>query len=398
MNNKKILMVMNEKDLKPTGGPTGYLYNVKKTLTKDSPINFLSSENSDSNTFKSGLIKYFKRFLNPKFKKYLLNYKLVDSIYNNKFGNNNDFSDYDIIHFHTTNSLFMNRHNLEGYKGEVVLTSHSPKPAHLEIIEDQLSSFERKVYKNKLSKLEKIDEYAFNKADYIFFPCEEAEEPYYNNWKMYSEIKSKKKNRYRYVPTGCIEAVAKRSKVEIREKYKIPNDAFLICYVGRHNETKGYDSLKLIAEKLLKKHSNCYFLIAGKEEPLKGLNHERWIEVGWTNDPHSIIASADLFLLPNKETYFDLILLEVLSLGKLVLATDTGGNKFFKKFNERGIFYFDTVEQALKQISSLITLKPSVRKEYETFNKMIYKNNFTMDSFVENYLKEIEFLDDEEIK
>ena len=43
----------------------------------------------------------------------------------------------------------------------------------------------------------------------------------------------------------------------------------------------------------------------------------------WTNDPHSLINASDMFILPNKETYFDLIMLEVLSMGKIVLATNT---------------------------------------------------------------------------
>jgi hypothetical protein len=34
-----------------------------------------------------------------------------------------------------------------------------------------------------------------------------------------------------------------------------------------------------------------YFLIAGKEEPLKGIKNDRWIEVGWTND---LILSSQL--------------------------------------------------------------------------------------------------------
>lgn len=36
-----------------------------------------------------------------------------------------------------------------------------------------------------------MDEYAFCHADIIHFPCKEAEEPYYNNWSAYKEIKAK---------------------------------------------------------------------------------------------------------------------------------------------------------------------------------------------------------------
>ena len=65
-----------------------------------------------------------------------------------------------------------------------------------------------------------------------------------------------------------------------------------------------------MGEKLFN-NQNTYFLIAGKEEPMKGLDNSHWIEVGWTNDPHSLIAASDVFVLPNHETYFDLVFLSM---------------------------------------------------------------------------------------
>ena len=37
---------------------------------------------------------------------------------------------------------------------------------------------------------------------------------------------------------------------EVLEKYNIPQDAFVISYVGRHNSVKGYDKLKEIGKKI----------------------------------------------------------------------------------------------------------------------------------------------------
>ncbi len=156
------------------------------------------------------------------------------------------------------------------------------------------------LYKNLI----KIDEYAFRRADYIVFPCPEAEEPYYNNWPEYKAVKEEKKGKYLYLLTGTKARVAKLSKTEVRQLYSIPDDAFIICYVGRHNEIKGYDKLKLLGEQILQEAPNIYFLIAGREEPLHGLHHPRWIEVGWTSDPHSLINASDVFMLPNKGNVF----------------------------------------------------------------------------------------------
>ena len=129
--------------------------------------------------------------------------------------------------------------SLKEYKGKIILTSHTPKPYHLEIIQDIFTDFERKFYKNKWRDFEEIDEFAFNNANYIIFPCEEAEDPYLNNWENYDVIKKQNVNKYRYLLTEFKPCTPKTTRVEVLKKYKIPEDAFVVSYVGRHNETKG---------------------------------------------------------------------------------------------------------------------------------------------------------------
>ena len=146
-----------------------------------------------------------------------------------------------------------------------------------------------------------IDEYSFNRADYIIFPCEEAEEPYYHTWNKYDEIKKNNIKKFRYIPTGIQDINVRYDNKFIRNKFNIPENAFLISYVGRHNEIKGYDKLKIIGREIINEYDNVYFLIAGKESPIKGLENNRWIEVGWSDLPNEIINSSDLFILPNKD-------------------------------------------------------------------------------------------------
>jgi glycosyltransferase involved in cell wall biosynthesis len=383
--NSKVLIFMRIDMLKPTGGPVGYLFNVHKALAKHNinNINFIQPLHYNNiNIIK----KLIKMIIPKKIKKLIINYKLVNSIYYNNTDINYNFNEYDAVHFHTTNALFMNRFNLKNYNGKVILMSHSPKPAHMEIIEDQLSRFEKLYYGKKLKSIKKIDKFAFSRADYIIFPCHEAKEPYEKNWTYFLEIENNNIEKFKYLPTGCNKCYAKLTEKEIRETYKIPYDAFVICYIGRHNETKGFDVLKKLGEAIINKNENIYFLIAGNEGPIKKLNHERWIEVGWTNDPHSLINACNLFLLPNKETYFDLILLEVLSLGKLLLISDTGGNKYYKKFDEKGIYYFNNINEALKLIYDIKNLEPEYVRNLELSNLKLFDEYFTMDVFLENYI------------
>lgn len=275
--------------------------------------------------------------------------------------------------------------SLNNYIGKVLLTSHTPKPSHLEVYEDNITEKERKKYGKYYKKLNVIDEYAFSRADYIIFPCEEAEEPYFNRWKEYKNIKNNNKNKYRYVLTGIEKCKKNKERTEILKKYNIPENAFVISYVGRHNEVKGYDLLKEIGEEILK-IDNVYILVAGNEGPLYAYKNEKWIEVGWTNDPYSIIASSDLFILPNKETYFDLVLLEVLSLGIPVLMTYTGGNKYFNNFKSNGIVYFNNKDEAITMIKKFLCMDKDEIKEIGKENEKLYEENFTCEIFAKNYM------------
>ena len=296
-----------------------------------------------------------------------------------------DLNGYDVIHFHTTMHLYQVRDCLKNYKGKIVLTSHSPQPLSMELIEEG-SDFERKLFKNEYNKLIEMDQYAFERADYILFPCEHADEPYEHQWPDYKKIKELRKDNYRYLVTGTTPAKIVTNRIDVRSKLNIPDDAFVICYVGRHNKIKGYDRFKDICKEFLETHSNAYVVVAGKEEPIKGLDHPRWIEIGWTNEPHSYVNASDVFVLPNRETYFDLVLLEVLSTGKIAVISEIGGNKYFKRFENAGIEYFSNTPGAVAALEKVYRMSNSERQEKEEKNKSIYKSYFTTDVFAKNYI------------
>ena len=391
----RCLIYFDKNMLAPTGGPAGYLYSVYSELNKEkiNTIEFLDNNKSKIKMKIRKIIKKSPKMIKEIQSKRFQNYgeKIIREVfYNNGFYSNVDLNQYDIVHFHSTLSMYMVKNSLETYKGIVILTSHTPKVSYLEIL-DHVNEKSRKKYQKEVLNLSIIDEYAFNRADYIQFPTSESEECYYNTWKKYSEIHDMNKEKYVYIPTGINPVKIIENKEELRKKYEIPNDAFVISYIGRHNEVKGYDKLKKIGEKVLSQYKNVYFLVGGRQEPMKGLENDRWIEVGWTDKPHDLVNASDLFILPNKETYFDLVLLEVLSIGKTVLLTNTGGNKYFKRFESDGLIFYDYGDEitAVEKIGDIINKD---LQENEKINKKIFEENFSIDIFVRKYmsfLKEI---------
>ena len=307
-------------------------------------------------------------------------------MFNKPVDNTNFFNEYDVVHFHRTSDMYKQRKSLEKYKGIVLITSHSPIPLAQELLAASATKWETMYMKKNWKKFVEMDSWAFNNADYILFPCEDAEEPYFLNWSEYRNIHDSCEKKYRYIPTGISDISAKKSALDVRREHGISDTDFVAVYAGRHNDVKGYDILKKIGETYLSNNDDTTFFIAGTEGPIMRLNHPKWVEVGWTREVHEIINAGDVFILPNKFTYFDLIMIEVLALGKIVIASRTGGNKFFEKEGVEGVFLYDSIEEACILLNHIKNMTHEERKILGAKNREFFENNLTSDRYVQKYL------------
>ena len=124
------------------------------------------------------------------------------------------------------------------------------------------------------------------------------------------------------------------------------------------------------------------------------VHEEKWLmfhvpvkqENSDANDPHSLIAASDVFVLPNHETYFDLILLEVLSLGVPVVMSRTGGNKYFEQFKQPGLKFYDTLEEAQDRILDIKKMPVDELCDAKAGIIEMFNNEFTVEKFAKNYI------------
>lgn len=372
------------------GGPAGYLFNLReglnecKNLKELKKIEFLDREDSLSKTkvntkkkLKNYIMKVpylYEQYLIKRYKKYI----------NTPF---DIISSQNICHVHTPLDFMRAKKMSNNYK--IVFTPHSPEASYIEV----LASLRANNKKYKFKKLEKflkeIDVETFRKVDYLIFPSKEAMEPYYETLPEFKEIIEDKKIYFMMTGTKALEYTKDRQ--QIRAQYNIPSDAFVISYVGRHNWVKGFSNLVEFSKELLYKNKDIYILTAGTGD-IKPLDHERWIDVGWTNDPGAIINASDIFVLPNNRTYFDLILLEVISLGKPVLASKTGGNITVANYTD-GVILYDknNIDDFLSNIEKVYKDR-ELLKYMGKCNLEAYNNQFKIENFGQRYidvLKEI---------
>ena len=357
-------------------------------------MNIIMIKNSNAEKMKEKTEKKPAKYIkDPKAKAYIT--KIFDYLY--KIWHlkwtisilSEELSCFDCIHFHFLFHVRQFTNTFPRYKGLKILTTHSPCPWTDEIIDTDKSL---RILRPFLIRQECK---SFKNADFIMFPCLQAKEPYYHNRRIRKTLIEMEDKTF-YVPTSLITLSLENTQIPNRKQYNIPDSAIVAGFFGRHNHIKGYDILKDIAVTALDNCPNLYFLIAGSGN-IQPIDHPRWIELGYISNVKETMEICDLYLLPNRETYFDIVMLEALRAGLITLISDTGGNKFFKTLPSTqtdGIYYFDinNKESAIGHLEDLHTLKetnPAIFAKMKDNNRTLFEHYFTIKTYVENYTKEI---------
>lgn len=286
----------------------------------------------------------------------------------------------------------------------MVLISHHPCAPHIEIFESyerdcSLGLLSKKDAASKKEEFLNIERDAFRHADFLLFPSREAMEPYFSTWKEFSDLISGKK--ILFVETGVAEKQKSNMPKSALEK-KLGLSAsrkFRICFLGRHNSIKGYDLLIKAAEILAAKKAEVEFVIGGnREDGYCPPSLPTWKEVGYVNPPE-VFAVSDLFVLPNRETYFDLVLLEALSFGIPILASRTGGNKTVAYYSD-GISLFDNDESGRNLAEAILfaanASRTSMIRSGER-NRATYCRRYTECAFAKRFYKTLKLIDNETV-
>lgn len=399
---KKIL-IWDMFHLTNTGGPAGYLYNLREYL-KSNPseqITFLS----DLVLRQLGHVEWLEGKMNHRCENQFL-YQIekayqmcLQPFWSNEYSylKDLDLSEYDYVHVHIITHVSQFRRLFPKYQGKLILTIHCPCTWTDEIISYTASpnSKLRKIVDRIRPLIMREECRAYDLSDYIMFPCEGAREPYEKDAQVRVAFQ---RNNYKffYVPSSIVDYTVDVESAQKLSGLGIPEDAFVISYFGRHISVKGYDILCTIADKLLEKYPNLYFVCAGKGD-IKSPSHPRWKELGFISNVDDLLPQGDLYILPNRETYFDLITLQILRAGVPLILSTTGGNKYFQRLPTSetiGMKFFDIEDVAILEslVSEAIEMKqanPLRYSQMRSTNRALYEHHFTMQQYVKSYLKHI---------
>lgn len=226
--------------------------------------------------------------------------------------------DYPWIWFHDAVRLAACR-DLIPPSQKVILQSHSPQLPSEELEESGGS-------KADVAWVRWAEKFAFERANVCVFPNEYALPIY--------ESLITPNNRIEYVLSGSRQMVP---------RYTLPLDPqnLYFLYIGRRNSIKGFD-LMLDAFKLAyAQDANIRLLVVGGGEPI---DSPGILDIGSSEDPASWLSMCDYIVNANRQSYFDLSLLEALSLGTPVILTATGGHQYFLDKPSPGMTFLDSAD------------------------------------------------------
>lgn len=301
---------------------------------------------------------------------------------------------HDVVHVHFTRDadVLLRLREAGRWSGKIILSSHSPETPALEMAATLKPKHYCGRYYEYLEKaLLERDLAAFRGADAWIFPSEGAMEPYHQTLPGFTELAKHK--TVRFLPTG-IRAKDRPAQEAVSARRIAPPGALQIAFVGRHESVKGYDLFVEAALRFLDEHPSAHVVCAGTG-PLPPPSHPRWHELGRINDVHALMAASDLFVLPNRRTYYDLVLIEALAAGIPVLATATGGNRDVAAQCEAVRLAPPDADGLFAGMRAVADLPASERERLRGVARAHYENAHTETRFAGAYLDTLRSLLDE---
>ncbi len=135
---------------------------------------------------------------------------------------------------------------------------------------------------------------------------------------------------------------------QFRSKFNIPASAKVVSIVGRVTHIKNHSFFLQIAEQVLERNDDVYFMVVGDGDLLEDIkqkatnitNNDRIIFTGMIKDMGLAYSATDAVMLTSINEGTPVALIEAMSKLKVVFSTNVGG---ISDFIENGIngFYFD---------------------------------------------------------
>lgn len=274
-------------------------------------------------------------------------------------------SQFRYVYFHDIFSLYGCLKYIPASQ-QIILQSHAPQ-----LVSEEFRELGHNI--ESIVKIQEIEKRAFERANILIFPHDGARV-------IYDSIIDQQSNIF-YILSAS-RAIINTSQLPL-------DNSINLLFIGRRNQIKGFDLLLESFKLLRSSRKDINLLVAGNGEKI---DQEGVITLGHIN-PDNWIASVDYVINLNRNSYFDLSVMEVLSTGTPLIITLTGGHIFFKG-KSNGIIELEKMEMEylIKVLKNLRKLSIEERNEMTRNNQLLYFDNFTPRHYrsrLENFIKNL---------
>lgn len=270
-------------------------------------------------------------------------------------------------------------------KSNVVLMTHSPSFMVRQVIADEL------IYSDRRDDLQHLAQFylqwelgIYKQVRALLWPCEEAMDGYVKDCPEVVLLDSL------YCSSGVDRPPVSLTRAEQLRQWHISENQFIILFIGRPHFHKGLYVFEEIANLAALRELPFTFVMGGRQ-PKSSLSSSIR-HLGFIDDNGSAMAAADVNLCPNIETYFDLGVLQAMSLSAPMLLSASGGNKTLFDLGLDALSY-DPLDanQALSQICAMY----ASNKSHSVNGYDLWLDNYSPLQFAINHINLSALLSDD---
>lgn len=187
--------------------------------------------------------------------------------------------------------------------------------------------------------------------------------------------------------------LAQNERIALRQEMTGDNSRFLILSVGRLKPEKGLHELLSAFSQVREKHPAAFLVIVGEGEMLDELqmqaaslgllNHVRF--TGSRNDVPQLMSASDMYVSSSYREGLSLAMLEAMSAGLPILATQVGDTEFLLK-DKRGLMIPPQDIPALLDGMCFMIENPARMNEMSRVARAFVEANYSPDPWMERLL------------
>lgn len=190
---------------------------------------------------------------------------------------------------------------------------------------------------------------------------------------------------------------------EIRRRWNISPEAFVVGIVGRLERLKGQEVLFKAAEYLKGRIPGLTVMIVGDETVgqagetyrLKRIAVELTPDVkvvftGYQSPPGGIVPAFDVSVLASRKETFGLVVIEAQALGVPVVATDAGGVPEIIEDGVNGLLVAPDDPEAMAEALERLYREPELRSRIGEAGSRNVETRFSMDAHMEGLVRALE--------